>query len=97
MKPEAKTQNSIIDKQGSLGYYKDSRISSESLSEQTSIDRLLTAQEVSELLSVKKSYVYWLTHSKKIPHIKIEGLLRFRRSHIEDWLAKMEVRNNVST
>lgn len=60
-------------------------------------DRLLTAQEVSELLSVKKSYVYFLTHSKKIPHIKIEGLLRFRRSQIEAWLSNMEVRNDVSS
>ncbi len=50
------------------------------------IDKLLTAQEISELLGVKKSWIYYMTHLKKIPHIKIQGLLRFRRSEIENWL-----------
>ena len=55
------------------------------------IDRLLTVQEISEFLKVPKSYVYWLTHQKKIPHLKIQGHLRFRRSHIEEWLRSQEV------
>ncbi len=55
------------------------------------IDRLLTVQEISELLKVPKSYVYWLTHQKKIPHMKIQGHLRFRQSHIEEWLKSQEV------
>ena len=56
-------------------------------------DRLLTVQEISELLKVPKSYVYWLTHQKKIPYIKIQGHLRFRQSHIEEWLRSQEVRD----
>ena len=59
------------------------------------IDRLLTVQEISELLKVPKSYVYWLTHQKKIPYIKIQGHLRFRQSHIEGWLKAQEVSDDV--
>lgn len=54
---------------------------------------LLTLQEVCELLKVSKAYIYSLTHQKKIPHIKMSGLLRFRRSDIDDWLAEQEVRS----
>ena len=59
------------------------------------LERLLTVQEISELLKVPKSYVYWLTHQKKIPHLKIQGHLRFRQSHIEEWLKSQEVRDHV--
>ena len=59
------------------------------------IDRLLTVQEISELLKVPKSYLYWLTHQKKIPHMKIQGHLRFRQSHIEEWLNSQEVSDDV--
>ena len=59
------------------------------------IDRLLTVQEISELLKVPKSYVYWLTHQKKIPHLKIQGHLRFRQSHIDEWLNSQEVSDDV--
>jgi excisionase family DNA binding protein len=45
-------------------------------------ERLLTVQDICELFKVPKSYVYWLTHSKKIPHLKINGHLRFRQSSI---------------
>ena len=61
------------------------------VSVETKLERLLTVQEISELLKVPKSYVYWLTHQKKIPHLKIQGHLRFRRSHIEEWLRSQEV------
>ena len=57
------------------------------------LDRLLTVQEVCELLQVKNTYIYWLTHQKKIPHIKMQGHLRFRQSAIDEWLRLQEVRN----
>ena len=57
------------------------------------VDRLLTIQESCELLQVKKSYVYGLTYQKKIPYIKIQGILRFRQSAIDMWLDSQEVRN----
>ena len=59
----------------------------------TNLEKLLTIQEVCELLNVPKSYVYYLTHKRDIPHFKIYGHLRFRQSHIEEWLESMEVRN----
>jgi excisionase family DNA binding protein len=54
-------------------------------------DRLLTVQEVCELLGVKRSYIYSLTHTKQIPHIKIVGTLRFRQKEIDKWLNAQEV------
>ena len=56
-------------------------------------DRLLTVQDICELLKVPRTYVYWLTHQKKIPYIKMQGHLRFRRSHIDQWLESQDVRN----
>ena len=55
------------------------------------IDRLLTVQDISSLLGVKKTYVYNLTYRKKIPHLKIHGHLRFRQSDITEWLQSQEV------
>lgn len=56
-------------------------------------DRLLTTQEVCELLKISKGYLYWLTHQKKIPYIKMQGHLRFRNSAIDNWLRAQEVRS----
>ena len=54
---------------------------------------LLTLKEVCELLKVSQAYIYSLTHQKQIPHIKMMGHLRFRRSDIDDWLREKEVRS----
>ena len=37
-----------------------------------------------------KPYIYWLTHQKAIPFIKMHGHLRFRRSDIDEWLGSNE-------
>jgi len=55
------------------------------------VDRLLTVQDISGLLGVKKSYIYHLTYQRKIPHLKIHGHLRFRKSDIDRWLRSQEV------
>ena len=55
-------------------------------------EKLLTVQEICELLKVPRTYIYWLTHQKKIPYIKMQGHLRFKRSAIDDWLKEQEVR-----
>ena len=51
---------------------------------------LLNLSEACLLLRVSKSYMYSLTHQKRIPHIKMMGHLRFRRSDIEEWLRDQE-------
>ena len=88
-------QEIYIDEKEKSGYHsgipglKDGK---ESVAE---IERLLTVQDISSLLRVPKSYVYWLTHQKKIPHMKINGHLRFRRSDIDQWLNDKEIREDV--
>ena len=66
------------------------------MSVETRLERLLTVQEICELLQVPISYIYSLTHRRMIPYIKIHGHLRFRQSDIADWLESKEVRGNVS-
>ena len=58
----------------------------------TKPERLLTVREVSNFLNVPKSYIYWLTHQKKIPFIKIHGILRFRKAALDQWLKAQERR-----
>ena len=53
-------------------------------------DAILTGREVCELLKIKQSYLYWLTSNSKIPHIKLHGHLRFRKSAILGWLRSHE-------
>ena len=53
-------------------------------------DALLTGKEVCELLKIKRSYLYWLTSNSKIPHIKLHGHLRFRKSAIREWIRSQE-------
>ncbi|MBM3217053.1 helix-turn-helix domain-containing protein [Candidatus Poribacteria bacterium] len=52
------------------------------------MERLLTVEDVCELLQFKKSYVYRLTHRDEIPHFKIGNHLRFRRSELEAWIGR---------
>ena len=56
-------------------------------------DKLLTVQEVCELLKIKRSHLYSMTHQRSIPFLKIQGLLRFRQSSLNKWLGEQEVRS----
>lgn len=49
-------------------------------------EKFLDIDEVCQMLKLKKSYIYLLTHEKKIPHYKVNGHLRFRLSDIEEWI-----------
>ena len=49
-------------------------------------EELLTPEEVCQLLKVKRSYLYDLTHRNQIPHLKLGRHLRFRRRELESWL-----------
>ncbi|MFC1717288.1 helix-turn-helix domain-containing protein [Candidatus Poribacteria bacterium] len=85
--------DSAIDNPGAKHYYTNAKPGLEGLNSADLSNRLLTTQEVCELLKISKGYLYWLTHQKKIPHIKMMGHLRFRESAIDNWLRAQEVRS----
>ena len=91
MKRENKNADSVVDTLNPALYNGHNRMEGMSLA--VVPDKLLTTQEVCELLKVSDNYIYGLTHLKKIPYIKMQGLLRFRRSDIDDWLRAQEVRS----
>ncbi len=84
-----------IDKSNAKRYprYDETGLEGKVISAEERLDKLLTTQEVCELLKISKGYLYWLTHQKKIPHIKMQGHLRFRKSAIDSWLREQEVRS----
>jgi excisionase family DNA binding protein len=50
-------------------------------------DRLLTAEEVAELLSVPVSWVRESTRSGAMPHLELGRYRRYDRAAVEAWLA----------
>ena len=54
--------------------------------DRVSTDRLLTADEVAEILAVKVSWVREATRDGRLPHITLGRYRRYRRSEIEDFL-----------
>ncbi len=49
-------------------------------------EELLVTSEVSRFLRVRISTVYAWTQAGKIPHLRLNGVLRFRRADLEQWL-----------
>ena len=89
-------QRNPIDNPGGSGYHSVIPGFEDGKASVARLERLLTVQDISSLLRVPKSYVYWLTHQRKIPHLKIHGHLRFRQSDIDEWLNDKEIREDVS-
>ena len=52
---------------------------------------LLTIQDVAQWLTVKPSTLYVWVAQKKMPALKIHGLIRFQREQIESWLAECQL------
>jgi excisionase family DNA binding protein len=50
-------------------------------------ERLLTAEEVAELLTVPTSWVRESTRSGAIPHVELGRYKRYRLADVESWLA----------
>jgi len=50
------------------------------------MNKLLTKDEVAEMLGVKPSTIYQWTHEGFIPHVKINNLVRFRQNDIDEWI-----------
>jgi excisionase family DNA binding protein len=53
------------------------------------LEELFTADELSKHLLVNKQTIYNWVAKKKVPYIKLGGkLIRFKMSHVKDWLLK---------
>lgn len=50
------------------------------------MEKLLTVQDICELLQVKRSTVYEWTHCELIPHYNLPKGARFRLLEIDQWL-----------
>jgi predicted DNA-binding transcriptional regulator AlpA len=69
------------------------------IAEQTpSIDPLLTAEAVAELLKVSRDWV-WDHSSRRLPYLPVirmsDGALRYRASQIEEFLSERERVSNL--
>ena len=53
-------------------------------------DRLLTAAEVAELLSVPVSWVREHTRSGRIPHVQLGHYVRYREQTVVGWILEQE-------
>ncbi len=51
-------------------------------------EEFLTAEDVARFFHISARTVYNWTVDKKIPHYKIGGSIRFKRSDLEGWLEK---------
>jgi excisionase family DNA binding protein len=50
------------------------------------VEPLLTVEETSKILNVKKETLYTWAYRRQIPSQKVGKALRFRRDDIEAWL-----------
>jgi excisionase family DNA binding protein len=55
-----------------------------------SAKKLLTADEVAELLGVKRSWVYAASARKELPTVTLGRYRRYRRESIERWIEEQE-------
>ena len=54
------------------------------------MEKLLTAQELSEYLKAKLSTIHKWCHYGYVPYLCLGGSVRFREQSIEGWMAKKE-------
>ena len=57
---------------------------------QLDMEKLLKISELSQILQVKVKTIYSWTHTRKIPFVKVNGALRFRKKSIDNWIEKQE-------
>lgn len=55
-------------------------------SRQVADDIIFDVPALSEYLRVSSKWIYERTHLKEIPHLKVDGVLRFRKKDIDKWL-----------
>jgi excisionase family DNA binding protein len=51
----------------------------------------LNTEEVEEEFNLKRSYIYKLTHQRRIPHYKLGNRLRFKKDELMSWLEAPKV------
>lgn len=56
----------------------------------SSIDRLLTAEEVADLLRVRTGWIYSQTRAGRIPHLRLGRYVRYRESAVLAWMEALE-------
>lgn len=56
------------------------------LSTEKTEDVIYDVKGLCSYLNVSEKWVYERTHYKEIPHLKVNGLLRFRKRDIDKWL-----------
>lgn len=54
-------------------------------------DRLLTADEVAEMLRVTRGWIYAETRARRIPHLRLGRYVRYRESAVREWMERLEV------
>jgi excisionase family DNA binding protein len=50
--------------------------------------RLLTAKEVEDWLQIKRKTVYAYAQKNLIPHVRLEGNIRFPARELQHWVAR---------
>lgn len=58
--------------------------------------KLLTPQQIAELLGVKPSTIYQWTHQGFIPHLKLGRLVRFNENKVMKWVEKRECSGRIT-
>jgi excisionase family DNA binding protein len=59
-------------------------------SESSTTNRLMTAQQVAELLEVDPSWIYAETRAGRFPHVRVGRYRRFKLSAVERWIEDHE-------
>lgn len=58
-------------------------------------ERLLTVEEVADILAASTKAIYSWAASRKIPAFKVNGLLRFKPEEIQEWLEESRVKDKA--
>ncbi len=55
------------------------------------MEKMMTVQEVADLLQVNKSSIYKLVKEEGLQAVKVTNKLRFRKEDVEEWVKQKEV------
>ncbi len=59
--------------------------------------KLLTIQELAEILNAKVTTIYSWINRGSVPHLKFNGLVRFDQAEIQAWIEESRRPHNVTT